>query len=282
MKDRCRKLFPDVARGGFDVYICFLKAGLDALPPGGRLGYIIPNKFLVAEYARPLREELLATTTIEEVIDVSDLPTFRDAAVYPVMLVLRKTPPPPGHRIRTGYVTDLAQLDSGLFARSEVLQSRWAENPRQVCWLPPADAVERGLLDRLLGDKCAQPLSQYLEFRWAISFHRAGLRDQFIFPEPTGRSRAACWGENGSMATPTCAVTARNGAAGGSIMTRNGRAPRGTSFRPRHCSTVRSCLLRKMLAASSPPLIVKISLARIPLLLVGNGMMCRWNTFSVC
>ena len=90
VKNRCRKLFPTIARGGFDVYICFLKAGLDVLPPGGRLGYIIPNKFFVAEYARALREELLATTTIEEVIDVSDLPTFRDAAVYPVMLVLRK------------------------------------------------------------------------------------------------------------------------------------------------------------------------------------------------
>ncbi|HEX2951631.1 MAG TPA: N-6 DNA methylase, partial [Armatimonadota bacterium] len=42
IKKRCRTLFPTIARGGFDVYICFIKAGLDILPPGGRLGYIIP------------------------------------------------------------------------------------------------------------------------------------------------------------------------------------------------------------------------------------------------
>jgi len=186
VKALCRKRFPKIAHGGFDVYICFLKAGLDALPAGGRLGYILPNKFLVAEYARPLREELLATTTIEEIIDVSDLPTFRDAAVYPVMLVVRKAPPPPGHCVRTGHVTDLRQLDAGDFARAEVPQAHWRSTSMQVFWLPPADSVARTLVDRLATDPQAVPLSSLLDIRWAVSFHRAGLRDEFIFDAPTG------------------------------------------------------------------------------------------------
>lgn len=187
MKLRCRQRFPGIARGGFDIYICFLKAGLDALPAGGRLGYILPNKFLVAEYARPLREELLATTTIEEIIDVSDLPTFRDAAVYPVMLVLTKRPPSLDHCVRTGHITDLAQLDTGEFARTEVPQAHWRGTSRRVFWLPPADATARTLVDRLITDDCATPLAELLDIRWTVSFHRTGLRDEFIFDAPTGR-----------------------------------------------------------------------------------------------
>lgn len=187
LKAHCRRLFPGIARGGFDVFVCFLQAGLDVLPPGGRLGYIVPNKFLVAEYARPLREALLAHATIDELIDVSDLPTFRDAAVYPVMLVLTKTPPSADHRVRVGQVTDLAQLDTGNFARGTMAQARWCQTSHRVFWLPPSVPTAAGLVDRLMTDADATPLSDLLTLRWAVSFHRVGLRDRFIFPDPTGR-----------------------------------------------------------------------------------------------
>jgi len=187
LKRLCRERFPEITRGAFDVFVPFLQAGLDALPPGGRLGYIIPNKFLIAEYARPLRDILLRQTTIEQIIDVSDLPTFRDAAVYPVLLVVRKFPPPPGHRVRTGRVTDLAQLETGDFPRGELAQARWEGTSHHVFWLPIADETGRTLVDRLLSTERAVPLSALLDIRWTVSFHRAGLRDRFIFPEATGR-----------------------------------------------------------------------------------------------
>lgn len=186
LKDLCRARFPAIARGGFDVFVCFLKAGLDLLPPGGRLAYIVPNKFLVADYARPLREELLATTTIEQLIDVSDLPTFRDAAVYPVLLVLRKAPPPRGHQVRTGCVSDLTQLDDDTFPTTAIPQAHWARTTRRVFWLPPVDAVAYRLVERLLTDALAVRLQEVLDLRWAVSFHRSGLREQFVSPHPTG------------------------------------------------------------------------------------------------
>jgi hypothetical protein len=187
LKAHCRALFPDIARGGFDAYVCFVKAGLDCLPAGGRLGYIIPNKFLIADYARPLREYLLAMTTIEEVIDVSDIPTFRDASVYPVLLIVRKSPPPAKHVVRTAQLSDLAQLDGGVLPWTTIPQARWRDNARSICWLPPADPTARTLLDRICSEKPAQPLGTLLDIRWAVSFHRSGLRDEFIFPQPTGR-----------------------------------------------------------------------------------------------
>ena len=170
LKAHCRALFPTVARGAFDLFVCFLQAGLDALPPGGRLGYILPNKFLIARYARPLRDVLLAETTIEQLVDVSDIPTFRDASVYPVLLVVRKASPPSGHRVRTGVVSALEQLDSDDFPRGE-----------------PADPVAAGLVERLLADARAVPLARLLDLRWAVSFHYAGMRDRYIFPAPQGQ-----------------------------------------------------------------------------------------------
>jgi hypothetical protein len=140
----------------------------------------------VAEYARPLREKLLRETTIEELIDVSDLPTFRDAAVYPILLVVRKSPPPAGHHVRTGIITDLAQLETGDFCTGAVAQEQWLQTSHRVCWLPPMEPVACGLIDRLMADETTVPLSDLLDIRWAISFHRAGLRYRYIFPEPTG------------------------------------------------------------------------------------------------
>ncbi|MHB9131118.1 MAG: Eco57I restriction-modification methylase domain-containing protein [Armatimonadota bacterium] len=186
LKARCRRLFPHIARGGFDVFVCFVKAGLDVLPPGGRLGYIIPNKCLIAEYARPLREEMLAQTTIEQIIDVSDLPTFRDAAVYPVMLVLRKELPAAGHTVRTGYVRELQQLDNDNIEWSRIRQADWLDTSRRVFWLPPTGADAHGMVARLMEDTGALRLHEVLDLRWTVSFHRGGLRDQFIFPTPTG------------------------------------------------------------------------------------------------
>jgi hypothetical protein len=187
LKARCRALFPSIAKGGFDAFVFFIKAGLDALPPGGRLGYIVPNKFLIAEYARPLREHLLAETTILELVDVSDLPTFRDAAVYPILLVLRKTPPPPGHQVEVTHVTDLAQLESKIpNPKSQIAQAAWASTGRRVFWLPPLEATARTLVDRLLADPASVRLGDLLDIRWTVSFHRSGLRDAFVFPQPTG------------------------------------------------------------------------------------------------
>lgn len=187
LKGHCKKLFPEITRGAFDIFICFLQAGLDLLPPAGRLGYIIPNKFFISDYARPLREHLLHETTIEQIIDVSDLPTFKDAAVYPVMLIIKKTLPARDHCVMTGQVSDLAQLGTRTFPTAEIQQSYWEKTSRRIFWLPPVAAQDRGLVDRLLADDSARPLGEYLDIRWTISFHRTGLREQFIFPTPTGK-----------------------------------------------------------------------------------------------
>jgi SAM-dependent methyltransferase len=78
------------ARGNFDLYVLFLERALELLRPGGRCGVIVPNKWQTLDYARPCRELLAREATIDQVIDLSAERVFRQASVYPQVLVFTK------------------------------------------------------------------------------------------------------------------------------------------------------------------------------------------------
>ena len=73
-------------RGAYDLYVAFLLRGRQLLREHGRYGWIVPNKFLVADYAQPARD-LLASDSRAAVIDVSTLGVFSKVGVYPVILL---------------------------------------------------------------------------------------------------------------------------------------------------------------------------------------------------
>jgi len=75
------------ARGNFDLYVLFIERALQWLRPGGRCGLIVPNKWATLDYARPCRELLQEQATLEDVVDLSAHRVFRDASVYPHLLV---------------------------------------------------------------------------------------------------------------------------------------------------------------------------------------------------
>jgi hypothetical protein len=75
--------------GAFDLYVAFLLRGQQLVKEHGRYGWIVPNKFLVADYARRARE-FLSEDSRTEVVDVSTLGVFSRVGVYPVILVGRR------------------------------------------------------------------------------------------------------------------------------------------------------------------------------------------------
>lgn len=85
------------ARGQYDLAGLFIERGLGLLRPGGVLGYIVPNKFMAAEYGQPLRVLLADEASLLRLEDVSRRNLFPGAAAYPVILVARRQPPPPAH-----------------------------------------------------------------------------------------------------------------------------------------------------------------------------------------
>ncbi|MCX6777306.1 MAG: N-6 DNA methylase, partial [Candidatus Micrarchaeota archaeon] len=80
----------ETASGNYDIYVLFIEKAIKLLKPGGRLGYIVPNKFTVTDYGYSLRRFILQHCVIEKIVDVSNLPVFKGVGTYPVIIILRK------------------------------------------------------------------------------------------------------------------------------------------------------------------------------------------------
>ncbi|MDW8031512.1 MAG: N-6 DNA methylase [Candidatus Bipolaricaulota bacterium] len=83
------------AEGNFDIFIPFIeRAVVYWLKEGGRLGFICSDRFLLANYAQKLREELLQLAEIELIFDLRDTRVFKDALNYPAILIAYRTDSP--------------------------------------------------------------------------------------------------------------------------------------------------------------------------------------------
>lgn len=77
----------------FDIYICFFELSLTILKKNGLLSFIVPDKFLIREYAENLRYLLLNNTSIIELLDISRCNVFK-ASIYPIIITLKKLEDP--------------------------------------------------------------------------------------------------------------------------------------------------------------------------------------------
>ena len=84
-KTYLREHYPQL-RGAYDLYVAFLLRGHRLLKERGRYGWIVPNKFLIADYASQARD-LLTKDSLTTVIDVSGIEVFSQVGVYPVILL---------------------------------------------------------------------------------------------------------------------------------------------------------------------------------------------------
>lgn len=78
--------------GTADIYIYFYAQGLRLLKKGGFLGFISSNKFMRSEYGKTLRPMLLGEAALREIVDFGELPVFKEAATFPAIVLVEKTP----------------------------------------------------------------------------------------------------------------------------------------------------------------------------------------------
>ncbi len=76
--------------GVADLYVYFFEQGLAACKPGGRLGFIVNNKWLRAGYGEALRGWVLGQAEVEQIVDFGHAPIFPDADTFPCIVVLKK------------------------------------------------------------------------------------------------------------------------------------------------------------------------------------------------
>ncbi len=172
--------------GAADIYVYFFERGLSLLAPGGRLGFIVSNKWLRGGYAAPLRELLAAEAEVEEIIDFGHAPILFGADASPVIVTLRKRPeaqgPPPDHQVRVTRFPreELAGSDLREFVEAHsvsVPQARLGAEPWSL--EPPAvDSLMRKLAER------GEPLQDYAGTKPFYGI-KTGRNAAFLIDGPT-------------------------------------------------------------------------------------------------
>ena len=78
------------ATGNCDLYVSFVERGYRLLKSDGRLGYIVPNKFLRTDYGTGLRQLIAGEMALGEIVDFGASQVF-NATTYTCLLFLSKT-----------------------------------------------------------------------------------------------------------------------------------------------------------------------------------------------
>jgi len=91
-REKYREVY-ETTTGNYDIYIPFIERGIKWLTGGGRLGYINPNQFMVADYGELLREFISRKYVIRQLLNFGDTQVFADATNYPCILIIENTLP---------------------------------------------------------------------------------------------------------------------------------------------------------------------------------------------
>ncbi len=171
--------------GVADLYVYFYERGLALLRPGGRLSYVVTNKWLKAGYAEQLRALLGERAWVEAIFDFGHAKKmFPDADVMPCVLVARRPARElaPPEDIRVSVIArddvDLARLDAQVQAEAFTLPRQ--KFGRDEWLLLPKD--ELALFDRLRTRHA--PLHDYAGVRPQYGI-KTGLNEAFVIDQAT-------------------------------------------------------------------------------------------------
>ncbi len=87
---RIDKFLAEDVVGKPDLYLAFIRLGIELLKDGGFLLYVLPHTFLVARKASRIRKKVAEEFWIHFIADLSDINVFEDVNAYPVLLIAQK------------------------------------------------------------------------------------------------------------------------------------------------------------------------------------------------
>lgn len=185
LKKLCRENFPEVTKGAFDLYFCFIKMALDLLNSDGMFGYIIPNKVQVLKSARWLRKYILDNFSIEEIVDISNLEVFKNISVYPILLFI-KNKKMSNNKIKTfDSISKLKKIELGEDKPVEINQTDFLNSEDFIFYTLPREEIGLKIYNKITTANLPR-LKEYLDIRWGISFHKRDIINKFVFREPIG------------------------------------------------------------------------------------------------
>ncbi|MDZ4670685.1 MAG: N-6 DNA methylase, partial [Phototrophicales bacterium] len=167
-----------VYAGTADLYVYFIERGLSLLKNDGRLGYILPNKWMRANYGKALRT-FLDDKKIDRVVDFGDLPVFPDATTYPSLLFLDNAEKSDTFLATNANTYDMKTELTDFVRDNEFSVSR--HHLRPDGW-SLAKSTGQALLTKLMAT--GTPLGEYVDGKiyWGI---KTGYNEAFVIDEST-------------------------------------------------------------------------------------------------
>lgn len=112
-----------------DIYAYIMERSHKVLKSGGKFGMIVSNKFLRANYGKPLRDFIQQNANINRIVDFAGLPVFKGATVRTIVLIS-------SHEKQKGNLFYTPPLPANIFEEVEMglltVENAIAENTIQV------------------------------------------------------------------------------------------------------------------------------------------------------
>lgn len=75
------------ATGSYDTYCLFIERGISLLNSSGRLGYIVPHRFMKTDYGQGIRTFLAEENCVTSILDFDGYMVFEDASINTCILI---------------------------------------------------------------------------------------------------------------------------------------------------------------------------------------------------
>ena len=171
IKDYLKQKY-QVYSGRADLYSYFFEKGISLLKINGKFGIIVSNKWMRANYGQPLRI-FLKKKKIEEIIDFGELPVFKTATTYPLIITISNCNPQSFFKMINVDYLEFSNLESYVQERKYNINQNELTDQE---WILGKDS-NRALLKKL--NTCGIPLIKYVQGKicWGI---KTGLNEAFV------------------------------------------------------------------------------------------------------
>lgn len=88
-----KRKYRSAGKGSFDIYVLFIEQALDVVKRTGRVGLILPSKFLTTDYGAATRSRLAEQKVVDEIVDFGHEQVFEGVSTYTCLLFLDRRSP---------------------------------------------------------------------------------------------------------------------------------------------------------------------------------------------
>lgn len=164
--------------GTADLYVYFVELGMELLKQEGNFTYILPNKWMRANYGLGLRK-YLKKKHIVAIEDFGDLPVFEEATTYPAILQLQRSSPTEHFEAATIETLD---YENGLEGYLNTIRFKVGVEAMQDEGWSLTNVASQRIIVKMLGQ--GVPLKEYVrgEIYYGI---KTGLNEAFVIDEAT-------------------------------------------------------------------------------------------------